>query len=387
VPTYYLAPDPCQSTFLVPGSNTPGNGVLVFTYATGTTTKVTVAKDTAGAAFHTNPIVLDSGGNLPSGSSMFIEDGVVIDVVYAPSNDTDPPASAYKTISNVRGVEPTAAAPTEWLSGSTGTYVSATQFTIEGDQTATYHVGRRVRVVDSGGTKYARITSTAFGSSTTVGLFGDALTTGVSTVAYGILSATNPSTSLLTEFYPLVRSSTAAHTLTANLQSYTSSHVVTWPDYEVSITSSQTVNFATNSSSILLATTVPQTVSDLRVPLGANTEYSVNLKLWFFSGSLSTTGFQVAPLYPDNAFVRGTWSVINSTIVFYRGAAFTTTSDVLSINGSVLGNDNKALFEMNAMVSTGSAGTYQVRFACSTAAASLTLISGSALSAGTRYTA
>ena len=79
MPTYYLAPSPCQTTFFVPGTNTPGNGVQVFTYETGTTTKVSVAKDTAGGSLHTNPIDLDSGGNLPSAASMWIEDGVRID--------------------------------------------------------------------------------------------------------------------------------------------------------------------------------------------------------------------------------------------------------------------------------------------------------------------
>lgn len=237
MPTYYLAPDPCQSTFFIPGGNQPGNGVKVFTYATGTTTKVSVAKDAAGAALHTNPIILDSGGNLPTASSMYIEAGVTIDVVYAPSGDSDPPTSAYKTVSTVRGVPPQNTSTSQWVSVASPVFVNTNAFRVEGDQTTELHVGRRIRTTNTGGTVYSRVTSTAFGTSTTVGVVNDsgAIDSGISTAAYGLLSSDNNSVPLLTDFYPTLRSSTAIHTQSQNIQAYTSSHTVTWPDQDVSI--------------------------------------------------------------------------------------------------------------------------------------------------------
>lgn len=195
MPTYYLAPDPCQSTFFLPGTNTPGNGVKVFTYATGTSTKVSVAADPAGAGLQTNPIILDSGGNLPSASSMYIEAGVAIDVVYAPANDSDPPVSPYRTVTNVVGVPTNTVSTTQWTQLATPTYVSGTQFRILGDQTAVMHPGRRIKTQNTGGAVYSTISSSVFATSTTVGLHHDStsLDSGLSAAYYGILSATDTS--------------------------------------------------------------------------------------------------------------------------------------------------------------------------------------------------
>jgi len=235
--TYYLAPDPCQSTFFVPGGNTPGNGVKVFTYLTGTTTKTSVAKDSAGAALHTNPIILDSGGNLPSASSLWIEDNVNIDVVYAPSNDTDPPGAAYRTMTNIIGIAPNNASTTQWIATGTPTFVSATQFRLDGDVTGAVHVGRRMETVNTGGTYYSRVTSSVFATSTTVGVINDGgvIDSGLSAASYGILSSADPSTPLLTDFYPIVRSSTAPHVLNANIQNASSDVSMTMPAYSVAL--------------------------------------------------------------------------------------------------------------------------------------------------------
>src|SRR5687767_6982967 len=100
--SYYLAPA-VNTTFFIPGGNTPASSGQLFTYVAGSSTKATVYKDNIGTA-HTNPIILDSGGNLPSGSELWIATGVTIDVVFAPSNDVDPPASPYKTFEDISGI-------------------------------------------------------------------------------------------------------------------------------------------------------------------------------------------------------------------------------------------------------------------------------------------
>ena len=53
------------------------------------------------------------------------------------------------------------------------TYVSATSFTLSGDQTLTYTVGRRLKFTVTAGTVYGRILSSVFGALTTVTVIMD----------------------------------------------------------------------------------------------------------------------------------------------------------------------------------------------------------------------
>mgnify|MGYP001611055371 CR=1 FL=1 len=92
--TCFLAPDPIQSTQFIPGSATPANGGQLFFYAAGSSPKQTVYKDGNANTAWSNPIVLDSGGNLPSGGEVWFPTGQTFKVIYAPATDTDPPASA-----------------------------------------------------------------------------------------------------------------------------------------------------------------------------------------------------------------------------------------------------------------------------------------------------
>jgi hypothetical protein len=86
----------------------------------------------------------------------------------------------------------------EWITESNPVaFVSATSFKVTGvNVTATYSVGRRVRVAHNGGatTSYATITASAFGTDTTVTVVVDgavALVSTVTAVAYSILSDAN----------------------------------------------------------------------------------------------------------------------------------------------------------------------------------------------------
>jgi hypothetical protein len=190
--SYFLAPDPIQSTFFIPGTNTPGNGVQLFVYTAGTTTKTTVYKDNAGVSSWSNPIVLDSGGNLLSGGVVWILGGTKIKVVWAPSNDTDPPTSPYRTIDNISGINDTSQTASQWFIGPTPTFIGATQFSLSGDQTGTFTLGRRVQAFVTAGTVYGTIITSSFGGGiTTVTLvldLGASLDAGLSAVNYGIIS-------------------------------------------------------------------------------------------------------------------------------------------------------------------------------------------------------
>lgn len=237
--TCYLAPDPFQSTWFVPGSATPANGAQLFFYTNLTTTKTTVYKDPAGSTAWSNPIVLDSGGNLPNGATIWIPTGITVTVVYAPSNDSDPPTSPYRTFDYITGMNDVGSqSGLEWISGPTPTFVSATSFTLAGDQTSNFQVGRRVRTSNTGGTIYSRITGSVFGALTTVTVVNDSgnLDAGLSAVSYGLLAATNPSVPVLRDVYPHIANGTnPSKTIqdVASSLSASTNRLRIMPDYDV----------------------------------------------------------------------------------------------------------------------------------------------------------
>jgi hypothetical protein len=132
---------------------------------------------------------------------VWYESGLIYKEVLAIATDTDPPTSPIYTADVLVGVNDTTtaaalASSSQWVaSGLTPTYVSATQFTLVGDQTAAFHVGRRLRLTVTAGTVYGRISVTAFGALTTVTVVLDSgvLDSGLSAVDVGILTALNDS--------------------------------------------------------------------------------------------------------------------------------------------------------------------------------------------------
>ncbi len=79
----------------------------------------------------------------------------------------------------------------EWLDfNKTPTFVDADTFTLVGDQTGEYHVGRRLKIVDSS-TLYGIITSSVFTSLTTIDVTLDtgSITGAIATVQLGIVTA------------------------------------------------------------------------------------------------------------------------------------------------------------------------------------------------------
>lgn len=83
----------------------PRSGAQLFVYLANTSTKATLYQNQSGATNHTNPIILNSSGQVANGSGsvkpIFIDSGSTYDVVLAPSNDTDPPASPYFTLEDI----------------------------------------------------------------------------------------------------------------------------------------------------------------------------------------------------------------------------------------------------------------------------------------------
>ena len=174
-------------------SGNPNSGGKLFTYTAGSSTKAATYTTSAGSVAQANPIVLNARGE--PDSPIWLTDGVSYKFVYTNSGDSDPPASPIRTIDNVLGVnDVAAAAQSEWIAyGSAPTYTAAATFTLVGDQTTVFHVGRRLKCTVTAGTVYVTIAKSAFTSVTTVTVDPASLDSGLSAVSYGINSAANTS--------------------------------------------------------------------------------------------------------------------------------------------------------------------------------------------------
>lgn len=177
----------------------PYVGGKLFTYAAGSSTKQSTFTDSTGLTANANPIILDSAGRTPSG--LWLTAGLNYKFVLALSTDTDPPSSPIFTEDVVSGVNDTTTTVSQWTASSaTPTYISATQFTLVGDKTADFHVGRRLKFTVTAGTVYGIITVTAYTTLTTITVVMDsgALDSGLSAVELSILTSTGHSFPKLT---------------------------------------------------------------------------------------------------------------------------------------------------------------------------------------------
>ena len=92
----FLAPSLCQETFFVPGGNVPANGAQLFFYVAGSNTKQIVYKDSTGSSAHPDPIVLDSGGNIPQGAAVWFPIGQVYKILYIDPDPQDPEVVGFE---------------------------------------------------------------------------------------------------------------------------------------------------------------------------------------------------------------------------------------------------------------------------------------------------
>lgn len=187
--SFHLSPIGNDQQFDANGD--PLNGGKIYTYLAGTTTPVATYTDDTGVTPQANPIILNSLG--APASPIWLTGGVTYKFVIKDANDV-----TLRTIDDISGINDfTSNAADEWtLYGSAPTYTSATSFTLVGDQTLIFQVGRRLKSANTGGTIYSSIlTSTYSAPNTTVTVVNDSgsLDAGMSAVSYALLNATNPS--------------------------------------------------------------------------------------------------------------------------------------------------------------------------------------------------
>lgn len=188
---YYLSP--ISRRQFIDANGNPYSGGKIHTYLAGTTTPATTYKDSLAAASNTNPIILDTEGRTPY--SVWFTDDVVYK--YAVTDSADAPVYTEDNVSGINDfVIPTVS---EWTATTvTCVYSSATVFTITGsDETATLHVGRRLKITASDGTNpvYATITVSSYAPSTTTITYvvdSGTVANAAILVSYGMLSSVNP---------------------------------------------------------------------------------------------------------------------------------------------------------------------------------------------------
>lgn len=181
----------------VDASGNPLSGGLMYFYASGSSTPQNTFTDSGGLTTNANPVELNSNGYPASGATIVGIWGTT-GLMYKAVLKTSAGVTIW-TRDGLSLINDTAvAAQDEWIaSGLTPTYVSATSFTLAGDQTSAFHVGRKVKTTNSGGTIYSKIVTTAYGALTTVTVANDSgtLDSGLSAVSYGGITALNTSIS------------------------------------------------------------------------------------------------------------------------------------------------------------------------------------------------
>lgn len=160
-------------------------------FLAGTSTPVVTYVDSAGITQQPTNITLDAAGR--PANPIWLSGGIPVKFRLFSAT-----AVPLLTIDNVSGINDPAGitAQDQWvLYGAAPTYISGTSFSLVGDQTGTFQIGRRVKTSNTGGTVYSSITNSVFGAVTTVTVSNDsgALDSGLSAVSYGLISSINTS--------------------------------------------------------------------------------------------------------------------------------------------------------------------------------------------------
>ena len=176
---------------VVDSTGAPASGWLVYTYAAGSSTPLACYTTQTGDVAQSNPIVLNSLG-FPTTGQIWLTEGIEYKLVLTDASDV-----VQKTEDDVSGVPILSSSTfTEWVTYSAApTYISATSFSVAGDQRSIFNVGRRLKSSNTAGTIYSTISAVAYSSVTTVTVVNDSgtLDSGLSSVSYGMISSENGS--------------------------------------------------------------------------------------------------------------------------------------------------------------------------------------------------
>jgi hypothetical protein len=172
----------------------PLNGGFIKVYLADSSTPATTYNDEDGVTQNTWPIVLNTLGVNAQGA-IWLTGGAAYKFVI--ENSAGVVQRSGSQLDNISGINDTTSPVDQWVSyQGAPIYVSATSFTVTGDQTSTFQIGRRVKTQNTGGVVYSTITASVYSApNTTVTLTNDSgtLDSGLQAVHYGVISAQNSS--------------------------------------------------------------------------------------------------------------------------------------------------------------------------------------------------
>ncbi len=181
----YLSPVCNGQTFDANGDPLTGGQIEI--YLAGSSTPAATFTDDTGSTPQSNPIILNSLG-YPTLGSIWLTGGLSYKFIIKNSFGV-----TLRTIDDIPGINDASVSQSEWVeSGFTPTYISATSFSVPGDQTMILQINRRVRTTNTSGLVYSTISNSVFAAGiTTVTLTNDSTTldAGLSLVAYALLAA------------------------------------------------------------------------------------------------------------------------------------------------------------------------------------------------------
>ena len=169
-------------------------GGFITTYLAGTTTPYPTWTDATQGVQNSNPITLNSYGRPPN--EIWLQNGIAYKFVLTDSQGN---ALTPGTYDNVQGINVSSLSQSEWVSNAlTPTYVSASSFTIPGNQTGIFNSNRRIQYFLGSGTFYGYVNSSSYNAGTmltTVSMTADttSLDNTLTGVNYALLNSVNPS--------------------------------------------------------------------------------------------------------------------------------------------------------------------------------------------------
>lgn len=183
---------PIFNSQVVDDNGNPANGWKINTYIAGSSTPAVTYTDSSGTVAQSNPIIVNSLGFTQNGQ-IWLASGITYKFVL-----TDASNVVKKTIDNISGVNDSGISISQWQSsGVAPTYISARSFSLAGDQTSDFHIGRRLQFTTTAGTVYGVITASVFTTLTTLTIQMEGvsiLDSGLSVVNLSILRADHPAT-------------------------------------------------------------------------------------------------------------------------------------------------------------------------------------------------
>lgn len=170
----------------------PLSGGKIEVYLAGSSTPATTYNDKDGLPGHANtwPIVLNTLGVNQQGPVWLVGGAAYKYVI------KNAAGVVQRTIDNISGINDTTGVLDQWLLfQGAPTFVSATSFSLPGDQTFIFPLGTRVKTLNTGGLVYGTVVRSVFTTLTTVTIIPDSgsLDSGLSQVSTGVLTVANPS--------------------------------------------------------------------------------------------------------------------------------------------------------------------------------------------------